>query len=187
MRRLTALGPVAVAVAVADATPSADAVEAGAGTMRVIGRKHPVPTTPRPEGVPVEVWTEDRTGPAPDVFTSTWDLRDGPRYTSYHFAVYLDGETGLRSDDTRRICVNSTLTRIGHDDGNYYIRLHNEYTPSGRSSGYTGYVSYPPVLNVTYGYCFTSCPDYDRGDVYVAQLSKKNTIYYYDGNMKFTE
>jgi hypothetical protein len=108
-------------------------------------------------------------------------------YSSYKFAVDLMGQSGMLSDSTRRICVNSVLTGRDANDGSYSIRLHNEYTPSARSSGYSGWASYPSTLNVQYGFCWTSLPDYDRGDVFVVELKKSNTTHYYSGHIIATK
>ena len=178
----TLVGPaLAFPAAAQPAHPRASAVAAlpkgpdGKPVMAVAKR-----VTMTPARTPDAVWREGAVSPA---YSTYWDLNDGALYASYKFAVYLEGQSGMVSDSTRHICVNSVLTHIDANDGTYYIRLHNEFTPSARSSGYSGYVAFPVVLNAQYGFCFTSLPDYDRGDVYTVQFSKKNTTHYYSGHI----
>lgn len=131
-------------------------------------------------------WGEDDGGVSPSYLT-LWYLEDGPLYASFKFAVFLEGTSGFTSQKAApTICVDSTLTKKDANEGPYYIRLYNEYTPSGRSSAYSGWVSFPAVLNTTYQYCFptSELPDFDRYDVFTAQFKKTNSTNYYYGHIK---
>jgi len=185
-RRLTVLFLISAVAATFSASSTAAAAPADADRAGSKARASAVPveSVAVPAGTVFDDWDSDAV--TASSFDNIWDLRDGARYTNYRFAVFLEGRTGVRSDGTRRICVNSTLTG-GANDGAYDIRLRNEYTPSARTSALSGWVSFPYVLNREYGYCFTSLPDYDRGDVFTVELRKRNTTNYYSGVIRMTQ
>lgn len=144
---------------------------------RVVGQATPAPSQ-----------AEQLDQPQQPALGEPWDVSRSAWAGNFNFSAKLTGTSLLYNSARNKMCVNSTLNTWTRDEGPYYLRLRN------RSSGSTtGWVSFPVVKGVQYGFCFTNLPGWKGGPPYEAsqyfvdlQKFYDETPDYYAGNLYVT-